>query len=350
MVGGSIKTHLKWPNGLMSAVIIGALAPALLGMAWVVSRSVSSPLQMDAPVAPLVVPIGSAVRDTPISAQITVERSDPFQVLSPTSGVVTGVHVSDGDKVSAGDQLVAVDDRLLVAFTGDAPLWRDLALGDVGQDVDRLRSYLSDLGFEAGTVPGRVTPATTEGIRQFNAALGRAATDRTAHREALPWIGAESMLVDEVMVRVGDVVGEGGVLMTGPAEPIAVLVELPEGQAVPNPPYVLTVGDVHVHYESVSGRITEPEAVAAVAAALRGADEGVGTVRPAEPEHVGTLPAAAVITDTAGRTCVFDSVEGAPIAIDVFGGSLSTVEVSSDWIGRPVLVNPRELREDLACG
>lgn len=339
-----------WPRGLAAVVAAGALAPALVGLAWAVSRTVDSPLRADEPVPALVVPVGSATRDQAVSVTLTVEQSEPFHVTGAGSGTVTGVHVSTGDRVAAGDPVVDLDDQVRVAYTAGAPLWRDLSRGDRGEDVDRLRAFLTDRGLPAGTVPGRVTPATVEGIRRLNESLGRGPTDLVLHHELLLWIGAEPMTIHQVMVQVGDVVGAQQPLLSGPSRPVSVVVDVPEGQVWSEAEQVLTVGEVDVPYDPDAGRVDRPESVAAVAEALHGRDEGTGTMRLAEPEQVGTLPVAAIVTDGDGRTCVFASAAGPPILIEVSGGSLSTAEVPAEWVGRPVLVNPRDVRDSLSCG
>jgi hypothetical protein len=334
----------------VAVVVVAALAPSLLGLAWIVSRSVVSPLRADMPQGPLVVPVGAATQGAPVSVELVVERSTPVQVRTTISGTVTAVHARVGDEIHAGDPLVDVDDRPVAAFTGAAPLWRDLAVGAVGEDVDRLRGFLAELGLDAGSVPGRLTPATAEGIRQLNTSLGRGTADWVLHAVSLAWIGPDPLPVHEVTVRVGDVLSGDGTLLAGPARPVAVWVEVPPGQVLRDVPHSLSVEGVDVDYDPAGGRLTDPAAVAAVAEALRGSDEGSGTVRPAEPEQVGTLPVSAIITDAGGRTCVFDSASGPPMPVEVSGGSLSVAEVPSEWVGRPVLANPREVRQDLSCG
>lgn len=339
----------QWPQGLAAVVAVGALAPAVLGLAWVVSQSVSSPLRADAPPEPLVVPVAAVARDQPVSVLLTVEHSAPFQAVVAGGGVVTDLHVGAGDEVEPGDRLVSIDDQVRVAFTAPAPLWRDIGLGAEGEDVDRVRDFLAALDLPAGTVPGRATAATVEGIRQLNQSLGRGSGDRVLRRETLLWIGPGPMPVSRVLVEVGDVVAAGQAVLEGPSRPAAVTVETAQPHRWPEAELVLRVGDVEVPFDPQTGRVDDPESVAAIAEIL-GGDEGGGTVRLAAPEEVGTLPASAVVTDAAGRTCVFESVSAPPTPIEVAGGSLSMVEVPVDWVGRPVLANPREVREDLSCG
>jgi len=334
---------------LAAVVAVGALAPAVVGLAWVVSQSVASPLRADAPPEPLVVPVATVARDQPVSVLLTVEHSAPFQAVVAGAGVVTDLHVGAGDEVGPGDKLVSIDDQVRIAFAAPAPLWRDIGLGAEGEDVERVRDFLAALDLPAGTVPGRATAATVEGIRQLNQSLGRGSGDRVLRRETLLWIGPEPMPVSRLLVEIGEVLAAGQAVMEGPSRPVTVTAETPQPRSWPEAEYVLAVGDVEVPYDPRTGRVHDPESTAAIAEAL-GGDEGGGTVKLAAPEEVGTLRASAVVTDPAGRTCVFESVSAPPTPIEVTGGSLSTVEVPADWAGRPVLANPREVREDLSCG
>src|SRR5690606_36175586 len=172
----------QWPQGLAAVVAVGALAPAVLGLAWVVSQSVSSPLRADAPPEPLVVPVAAVARDQPVSVLLTVEHSAPFQAVVAGGGVVTDLHVGAGDEVEPGDRLVSIDDQVRVAFTAPATLWRDSGLGAEGEGVDRVRDFLAALDLPAGTVPGRATAATVEGARQPNQSVGRGRGGRVRGR------------------------------------------------------------------------------------------------------------------------------------------------------------------------
>jgi biotin carboxyl carrier protein len=336
--------------GLAAVVAVGALAPATLGLAWAVSRAVASPLRADAAPAPLILPVAPAMRDHATPVKVTVVPAAAREAKSAGPGLVTRVSVRVGQRVSVGDPVVAVNDRVRLAFSAPAPLWRDIAFGTRGADVARLQGFLTALGHQAGSTRGTATAATVAGIRALNRSLGYGASDGTLHRESLVWIGPEPLTVAEVAVRPGDTVGDGATLLRGPAPAAAVAVTEPDVFTPAGERYVLAVGDAQAPYVTGSLRVEEREAVAAIARALRGQLEGSGVIRLAAPERVGTLPVSAIVTDGDGRMCLFDSVAGAPIPVTPIGGSLSAADVPVAWIGRPVLANPRDVREDLSCG
>lgn len=338
-----------WPRGLAAVVVVGVLAPVGLGLAWVVARSVESPLRADAPAEPLVVTVGSAARAAPAQVLLTVEYSQPLTVAAAGSGVVTDVHVAAGEELAAGEPVISVDDQEWMSFVADAPLWRDLSLDMTGDDVARAQDFLAALELPAGTVPGRVTGATAEGFRQFNQLLGRGNDDRVFHRSTVLWVGAGPLAVHEVAVQVGDVVAANEPVLFGPTLPVSVLVEESDPITDPDGPYVLAVREVTVPYTPGSGRVDDPESAETIAELLPNG-EGAGRVQLADPVEVATLPVAAIVTDADGRTCVFEDVAGPPVPLEVAGGTLANAEVPTEWVGRQVLANPREVREDLSCG
>ena len=81
-----------------------------------------------------------------------------------------------------------------------------------------------------------------------------------------------------------------------------------------------------------------------------GVGEGVGTVALVDPQVVGTVPSSAVFSDETGATCIFPSVDGAPVAVTPTGGTLGTVDLDQSLVGQAVLINPRDVRQDLTCG
>lgn len=353
---GAVGSGRRWqnaltsvaPRGLLAVMIVCAVAPAAVGLAWVVSRA-ASPLEQDAAAEPVIVAVGQAIRDRATPVAVELALAEPRRVEAAGSGVLTELRVEPGDRVESGAVVVAVDDQPWLAFAAPAPLWRDLRLGMSGDDVERVQDFLAELGLSTGSVRGTVTQATVSGFRALNERLGLGRSEVTLHRSTLLWIGPGPLTVGEVLAQPGDIVAPGTPLLTGPAEPAKITVTEPEAR-LPDGEYVLVVGDTAVPYQLGSGAVSEPADVAALAEALGNRESGSGTLRLAEPAQVGTLPASAVITDANGRTCIFESVDGPPISVEPIGGSLSVVDVPVDWVGRTVLANPRQVRAELSCG
>jgi peptidoglycan hydrolase-like protein with peptidoglycan-binding domain len=77
-------------------------------------------------------------------------RSDgsPYSVINQASGIFTELP-DDGDKVDCGDVLYRVDDAPVLLLCGTVPAYRDLDIGDEGNDVRQLNRNLHELGYDA---------------------------------------------------------------------------------------------------------------------------------------------------------------------------------------------------------
>jgi hypothetical protein len=296
------------------------------------------------------VAVAQAQRDRASQVQVKVVYSAAREVKASGPGLVTAVNVQVGQELKAGAPVVSFNDRVRLAFMAPAPMWRDIGMGTRGDDVARVQDFLTVLGYEAGSTKGTVTQSTLTGIRALNQSLGYGASDTTVHRESMVWIGAVPFTVAEVVVHAGDTLAEGAPLARGSGQPTAIEVKEPDIFTPLAKDHVLSVGEARVPYVTGSLRVQEPSAVDSIARALRGQSEGPGAIRLAAPESVGTLPVAAIVTDADGRMCVYESVTGPPVKIAPIGGSLSSADVPLDWVGRPVLANPRDVRAELSCG
>ncbi|WP_424183797.1 hypothetical protein ACOBQX_17705 [Actinokineospora sp. G85] len=87
--------------------------------------------------------------------------------------LVSGVRKTTGDTVEAGEVIVEVAGRPLVALRGDVPAYRDLAPGDSGKDVAALRAALAELGFSSKGDPAEeFGPATKNAVNAYYKSLG----------------------------------------------------------------------------------------------------------------------------------------------------------------------------------
>jgi hypothetical protein len=77
-------------------------------------------------------------------------RSDgsPYSVINQARGTYTKLP-EDGDKVDCGDVLYRVDDDPVLLLCGTVPAYRDLDIGDQGNDVRQLNRNLHELGYDA---------------------------------------------------------------------------------------------------------------------------------------------------------------------------------------------------------
>ncbi len=111
-----------------------------------------------------------------LSDEITVRgeiRRDQLQrITSGVDGQVSSVLVDDGDTVTAGDVLYAIDGRAAVAVDGDFSFFRKLDVGSDGPDVLQLETILSSNGYDVGTVDQLYTEETRSGLREWQISRG----------------------------------------------------------------------------------------------------------------------------------------------------------------------------------
>ena len=334
--------------GTAVAVSLALIAPLVAGGVLAVRAASQSPLESASDVAPLQGTVERAERFREAQVAIAVEYADALAPTTNASGIITALGFAPGSEITTGTVLAQVNDANVIAYSSDSPLFRDISRGTNGRDVTTAQSLLHALGYNAGPVDGKAGLTTERAIIAFNKANGYGDKNPVLSLTALVWIGTGNVTVAEAKVTLGAAVNPGNELFTTTAALAAIKVT--ETPNVPKDAEIqLVVGDIATPYEPGTGRVTDPDAVAAIAASLGTATEGVGTVRLVTAQEVGTVPASAVVSDTQGRTCLFPDVTGAPIPVTPLGGTLGTVDLDVSLAGQPVLINPRDVRTDLSC-
>src|SRR5256885_6757589 len=161
---------------LAIAVACAVLSSAGLGA----SLLVKSPQQVLADSAPpppsrITAVVEKRVLSSTIVTRGTVVASATIEVTpvatDATAQVVTSVQVKVGDEVKAGQVLLAVSGRPLIALPGATPAYRNLKPADRGTDVKQLQAALTSLGFStAGRRAGHFRFPAKGARRQSHAA------------------------------------------------------------------------------------------------------------------------------------------------------------------------------------
>lgn len=164
----------------LAAIVASALVVAgfgLLSPLWV-----KSPQQRAAEAGPPTASVLTAPVERRVVTQTLILRGQitPEQIIevTPTAGgeatapVVTDLGVEQGDEVAAGQVLLEVSGRPLVALPGDVPVYRDLRPGAEGADVAQLQRALRELGHTSSGPDGSFGPATKRAVESYYEALG----------------------------------------------------------------------------------------------------------------------------------------------------------------------------------
>lgn len=283
------------------------------------------------------------------SFQLNVSaRWTPEAVLAGQAvGVVTSRELADGDTVRAGDVLLTVDLRPVVAAEGPVPAFRDLASGVRGEDVAQLQRMLADLGYYGGPVDGIFGGGVDAAVRAWQRDLG-VEPDGLVQRGDIvfvPRLPARLALDPALTVGMGLTGGESMVQVL-PQSPVLTIF-LPEGQAQLVAPGVAVEipregGGV---WQAVIAEVRrEGEAGVPVAVLVGVGDEPIcgdecdevpiveETLLPSVihvvPEVSGvTVPAAAVVTTAEGDTAVvLESGELRPVTVVASASGVAVVE------------------------
>jgi hypothetical protein len=131
---------------IAAAVTVAVLATgAVVAIWWGVSHNKSNDRrQTEAPTA--------VVQRTSLVAGLQLRGTLGYgeaQELAGASGVITKLP-EPGSTHRVGEPLLEVEGNPVFLLPGDVPLWRDLAAGMSGIDVDTLRAALNQLGYDAG--------------------------------------------------------------------------------------------------------------------------------------------------------------------------------------------------------
>lgn len=157
-------------------IVVACVAAALSLSAMGASLWVKSPQQRAAEVAPpppstITAPVRKGVLVNTVVIRGTVVAAAVQDVLAPaTEGpqIVTAIHKRVGAKVTAGDAVLQVSGRPILALTGTTPAYRTFKPGLSGPDVRQLQRALLDLGLmSSGDVSGTFDGATGEAIESL---------------------------------------------------------------------------------------------------------------------------------------------------------------------------------------
>ena len=276
-------------------------------------------------------------------------------------GTVTWLPAA-GSTVKRGGRLYGVDDTPVVLLRGSLPLYRPLAPGVEGADVEQFEQNLAALGYDGFTVDDEYTDSTADAVREWQEDLGIEETG-TVELGRVAY-AAGDVRIYEVSGQVGDPAGGQAVLSyTGTtrvvtvdldvdqqrlaAKGAAVSVELPDGRTVQG-----KVADVETVIElggdGGTGQEQEPETKLEVTVAITDA-KGLGALDQAavdvsftaeKREGVLSVPVAALLALAEGGYGV-QVVEGTatrivPVEIGMFSGG--RVEVSGDGLAEGMTV------------
>lgn len=172
-MSSGLNSRRRWVGG----VAVGAVVLSTLSVG--IGQQIKSPAQAIAdssPPAPsvLTAPVEYRVLETSVMLRGTVTAAQSVDVI-PTGGapdaasaVVTKQPVTVGQDIRAGQLLLEVSGRPVIALKGRLPVYRDLKPGADGDDVAQLQSALRQMGHGVGGDPrGHFGAGTKSALTDF---------------------------------------------------------------------------------------------------------------------------------------------------------------------------------------
>lgn len=188
----------------------------------------------------------------------TLGHGEPHTVMAPGTGVLTRI-AAHGTAIEAGTELFRIDERPVIALHADIPMYRDLAPGDIGVDVEQLVANLTALGYaDCGTVD-ELTACVADAVRAWQDDVGVEPSGVVAAADIA--FVPHGTRVDTIHRRVGDAVNRGATVLdlTGTDQVVLLEAEVRHRYLLPVGAVVSTVlpGGVEV-----TGSVTSANVVA----------------------------------------------------------------------------------------
>lgn len=164
---------MKVTRVLLGVLVLGLVFAAGFGLRMLVKTPDEAALPEPEPEV-VTAAVAPAVLTSVLNGSASIVSETPTAVNPPAPedalGVVTRVPVSSGDSVPFCGVLIEVSDRPVLALPGEIAPFREIGVGDSGEDVRRLQQALRDCGYSiaADGSFGAVTAAAVTSLYRDN--------------------------------------------------------------------------------------------------------------------------------------------------------------------------------------
>jgi peptidoglycan hydrolase-like protein with peptidoglycan-binding domain len=292
--------------------------------------------------------------DDPQDVSVTVVPGPSRTLTSAAGGRLTSFSCAVGSRMTSGTSAFSVDGAPILLLATGVPLWRDIRIGDRGDDVAALQTELTRLGFGAnadGKWGARSQNAYESLLRKRGMRLdlsGRVSAERIA------WLPSETAAVMNCAASVGDTVEPTQAIARFAAglASATVVMGIGSGAKAQTGDRVIVVDDARIPLPA-DGRLTDQEALDTIAnsfgyrQAMSGTDGGPGDQQPSiafqavltTPLRVAVVPPSAVYGLEGDRGCVRQ--RGGSVPVSIVGSQLGETLIRSDHALSRVELNPR---------
>lgn len=205
----------KWSPPVVMVGLAAVLAVGIIVGVLLVPAMAPASISATAPV--LSAPAREVRTVDAQDATLSVKATAPQRLSAPATGTVTSDACTAGATVSSGSAGLSVDDAVMIYLASSRPLWRDMTIGDSGEDVRSLQSELTRLGYPAQT-DGKFGSSTLNAVIGLAKHLGAidAATWSMFPASRFVWLPASPVTTVSCDVQLGGKVSAGDSIATLP--------------------------------------------------------------------------------------------------------------------------------------
>jgi hypothetical protein len=319
--------------GLVSVLVASALSA---GAVSAVAMMNGTPTSLAPVPAGLPVPVTTVAYSDQRSVTLAVDVAADVPLSATGGGRITSLTCRPGEAWRSGDINLALDGLAVANLATAIPPWRDLAVGDRGDDVAALEQELTRLGADI-RADGIVTRATVAAVDDL---LGVANASSVISAASILWLPEPTIHLSRCPVFVGSTLAAGEPVGFARGTPDIELTDLPD-DLVAGPRVVrIDLTDIPVLGEGGLDPTVAEAVVATSAYRAAVADGGErfdleALLVLAEPTSVASVPPGSIYDLDRRIGCVLAS--GKPRAVTILGSQLGKTYVLFDG-GMPATV------------
>ena len=168
-------------------------------------------------VTPSVLASAPAAETAPVSTvpfrdartvQVTTGLTESGKLVTGLDGTLTSSSCISGKPVTSGTSTFSVDGDPLINLATATPLWRDLGMGDAGEDVTALQTELTRLGYQT-PVTGTIDGPTLDAYARMAVTVKAPVDGVRISRDHIIWLPSPTQTVQKCLTTPGSRIAVG---------------------------------------------------------------------------------------------------------------------------------------------
>ncbi len=203
------------------------------------------------------VPITGRSYDDRRTVEIAVTEAQERTIVAPGDGKITATTCQPGATFTSTDSSYSLDGIPVLNLATAVPLWRDLAVGDKGEDVEALQTELQRIGYNL-TPNGVYNQATLGAVRDLLKQAGHPTwKEAQLEQRYVQWLPATTVSVASCAIELGQNVKTDDTVATLPGAVTGAAITVLPQQVAPGERALII--DEQTYDVSDDGTITNAE-------------------------------------------------------------------------------------------